>query len=55
MKDLAALLQSPAFVPISIGVGCSQENLITVTNTAEDIEESLKDLLKKVRQVLRFQ
>jgi hypothetical protein len=55
MKDLAILLGSPAFVPLSIGVGCChQENVITVTNTAEDIEKSLIDLLEKVRNLMPF-
>lgn len=54
MKELAALFESPTFVPISIGVGCSKENLITVTKTADDIEESLRGLLQKVKHVLRF-
>lgn len=51
MKDLAVLLESPAFVPLSIGVGCcNQENVITVTHTAEDIEKALLDLLEKVKK-----
>ena len=51
MKDLVVLLKSPAFVPLSIGVGCNEENLITVTHTAEDIEKSLGDLLEKARHL----
>lgn len=47
MKDLAAILESPAFVPISVEVFCNQENVISVSNTAEDIERSLMELLNK--------
>lgn len=48
MKDLVVLLESPAFVPLSIGVACDEENRITVTHTSKDIEKSLQDLLEKV-------
>lgn len=55
MKDLAVLLGSPAFVPLSIDVGCcNKENVITVTHTAEDIEKALLDLLEKVRKSFQF-
>lgn len=48
MKDLAKLLENPAFIPLSVGVSCNQHNVITVTHTADDIEKSLRYLLNKV-------
>lgn len=54
MKNVAALLESPAFVPLSVGVGCDQQNFITITHKPEDIEKSLKNLLDRVKKNLQL-
>ena len=49
--ELANLLDSPSFAPLTIGVYCNQENRITVTHTADDVQKGLFDLLDKVMNI----
>jgi len=49
MNDLSLLLESPSFVPISVGVACDPlTHIITVTHSGKDIEKAALDLLQQV-------
>lgn len=48
MNDLTRQLQSPAFIPLRVGVVCDQQCHIKVTHTGNDIEKALLKLLDQV-------
>lgn len=48
MSSVTEMLESPAFVPLSVGVICDQQSQVKVTHTAADIENALLKLLDEV-------